>query len=325
MTEQLEKKIKDILDKNHLIPDKLPDEFFADPKCLQKRYYITPAKLDDKKVLVKFLISTAEIDIQKFNNEIKFHNEITGKSENFYVPSILKSGTGEVDWYAREYIEAETISDGHYIFKEELARIEKYITKAVSVLEGLIQLDLNLVSSNYPATDINYYLRQARHFNKYVSKYFPDYFQSEEKILEEIEPLLSSKKMISHADFHLGNLFFENDRVTLEDWENIHLGNIAEDFTDLLVTLWQSGESQSLCWSMFVKKLPDESKEEFDKLVRALLIHHVGKELEHWTYYREYSTNKKYPQEIMDNGFQYFKKLLEELLKGDINPEKLFQ
>lgn len=307
--------IDNILSQNKLIPEIGTNEFFSIPKNHLRRFYVTSCKTqENKKVFLKVLINDNPEDQKTIISEIKLYQYLEDQAfKSFRVPHIYANGQELPAWYQREYIEYGTIADMHFILEQSIKGIEVYsqiAVKALSEMANFMPSEKSEITP--PPTD--YFFKRIEEYDKYVSKYIPNFKNLAMEKHREILANSDDKKILVHGDYHLENLFFEKDGLVIVDWERVHIGKASEDFSSLWVSLWQVPEIQAKALESFYQNLPEDQKKSFDKNIDSMIFVQAAKEFQHWIYCKDTHRNERYTVKTVDEGFNYFRHILTSLL-----------
>lgn len=309
--------INDILSQNKLIPEIGTNDFFSIKKNHLKRFYVAFCKTEDaKKVLLKVLINDSPKDRELILNEIKLYQFLSGQDfKAFRSPHIYGNGQTPAIWYKREFIEGGTIADMHFVLDEFVGKMEKYSQVANKALSEMASFVPPKKSEITPEAS-DYFVERIVEYDKYICKYLPDF---KKLALDKYGAILTNTEddeILTHGDYHLENLFFEESGLIVADWERVHVGNVSEDFSSLWASLWQVCETQKEILEYFYQKLSNYQKKSFDKNIDAMLLIQCAKEFQHWIYCKDVHRNPRYTIETVNDGFNFFKKVITELLDG---------
>jgi len=313
----ISKIIDDILSQNKLIPEVGTDEFFSIAKNRLKRFYVTPCRTEDeKKIFFKVLINDNPQDRETITSEIKLYQYFSNQNfRSFRTPRIYASGLEPIVWYNREYIKYGTIADMHFILEKFIEKIETYSQMAA---EALIEMSCFLPDkkSDIGPEPNSYFVNRISEYDTYISKYLPNFKKDSIRKYKKTLTSFSGDKILVHGDYHLENLFFKDSGLVIADWERVHTGNVAEDFSSLWVSLWQVPKNQAEIFTIFYLKLSEDKRKSFDKDIESMLLVQAAKEFQHWIYCKDIHRNPRYSIEIVNQGFNYFFQLLTSLLDG---------
>ncbi|MEX1051934.1 MAG: phosphotransferase [Patescibacteria group bacterium] len=253
-------------------------------KTYGHHYYIAKVSDGQQLAVIKARIDLPSDPSDVFARQKNFANEqllysIAGKSLPF-VPGYLSHGQDEgISWLLYRYVEGKAM--GNTFLAEPTPHTMLPLTRQVSIFRAT-EKPANL---NLKNRDSQFYREHLKAVLKYhaasISMYLPQ--KTQERILElnhqnqgTLDRFCTS---LSHGDLHPGNIIINDDRVSLIDWETIHIDNYVADTAFLWLRLWNMPNwRNALAHSLFSDFPADETAE----LFRYIVLHNLIDEFAFW-------------------------------------------
>ncbi len=304
-------KIKDIVDKYNIrLVDDL-DIFFDNIATNGKRFFYSKADgANGQQYFFKILVSEDKSDFLAMKNEILANRFISSRNfHSFKMSEMLHSEIGDYVWYIRDYADGELFSDTYAINKIDTGNLQKLVRKSIlSLAEFSLQKD-----ESFEKYSSRTYIDGIRRYEKVLTPNFPGLLLKFETMLGVVDSLSGQELAFCHGDYHLNNILLSEHDIFIIDWAHAHIGNNAEDFAKIYLSLWQYPLLQQESANLYFKGLTQENIKLFLKLIKPMLLYHGSDGFRHWMKHRSDSGNNE-----AEAGFQYFNSLLINLLEGNV-------
>lgn len=235
----IEESLEKILEYTQLTPS-----FYFDRTKFHERFYTTPAKdKDGNKYILKVQIEDYPKTKEIFGWERFFVRYFSEKNiSDLHTPKFIESGELPPEWMTYKFAEGQLAGTmcGLYGTFAKTFPIESAV-KSILALQSLT-----------PDTTT----------------------KKETKNLYKNEKLINnSKAVLTHGDFHPGNIIVQGDHIAIIDWAYIHLNNYLYDITFLWLTFHNHPQLQERLLAKFKELSP--RKENFDQMFKINLQHFV--------------------------------------------------
>lgn len=314
MDKEIRQKIDQVFLRYELKPEESFDHFLVNAKEKKKRYYSTLCKgKNGTQYFFKILVFGDKSGEKSTKNEIDFY--LKTKNNPFLkniTQSFIDYETKKYFWYLRDSVSGKIIGDASELFSEENL-VNKISEMALSIIKKLEEFK----SFKFETVSSEKYLEQISNSLPEIEKYYDNFWQQITILFSDEKIYCQKNLVLTHGDFHFGNLVYLPPKLVVIDWGNVHYGNMAEDFAKLYISLWQFPLVQQKILKDFIE-FKDGNKAELETSIRLMLLFHASDSLKHWSKHKKLGDLK-----IAGKGFDYFYRLIENLLKDDFSLDKL--
>lgn len=313
----IKKSIYDILERNELAPDFYfdSDDFYK--KLETQRFFIMPViDANNDKFIFKARIEDHLSTKAIFDREIKFPQFVKKLNiPNLKVPDVKRAEYHPIEWYIYPYIETDASGDIAGIYEKHLENFPvQNIVMAISALQNNTE---NITSREgfieLPKRSGEGFIELFDKFKHSMENFIDSekIIKARKKLSENKNILNNSSNVLSHGDFHPGNIILDEKNsppsVTLIDWAGVQINNRAYDIAFLWSTLSQTPETQDRLLQEFRKTASDN--ENFDRLFDLDLLIIIPQIIDRFNYITEH-TGKRF-EEQTEFLVERFKEIVE--------------
>jgi|SRR3989344_1076506 len=239
----------------------------------------------DKPIVIKIRIDNPSDpqDIyyrdKNFDIERKFY--LFAKDITNLVPRLVCEGSNnELRWLIYEFVPGTSLGPTFQVSRSVEA------DHSVLLANSLIELATTALP-----IELNLTIRNARsHFErlnkiidqnaKYIGRYIS---QDQQRQIGELNLQVSPEldklaHYLCHGDFHPGNIIIEGSKISIIDWETIHIDNYLFDASLLWLRLWNVPWRDRML-KLFLKNFPETIS---IPLLRHMILRHLIGEIVFW-------------------------------------------
>lgn len=282
-----------------------------------KRFYSTPCLTGkDELVFLKILIQKDKKAASSLKKEVKitkFLSSFSQKSAHFNLPLLIESQTKKQPyWLLHQYLPGPIL--GYHFTVYQTGMQKGIIEKIINTLLALQTIPFQKIPGLYQKT-FPEILKTAQYFeNKLKLKKAEktiDFVQIRQFLKKQKKYFKKENFVLAHGDFTLANLFLNNGRLYLTDWELAEINNFTSDLSRLWIQTYQYPIWRKSLVLRFLERQPASKKPVFKQLFRTMAIIEAIKELAcDYLAHPQTTQLKKMCQKTIKASFKGFDNLL---------------